>query len=203
MLKSILEKVEDYVEHILRERSPLYNAYHNLAHTRDVVHSSIEIGIGERLSPDEMEIVQIAAWFHDIGYIENPVGHEEVSAMYSSNFLNEENYPEDRIEKVIGCILATKVPQNPKTKLEKIVCDSDLNHLGRDNFSARNELFRKEQEFYRKRKLNEAEWLTSTIDFMTRHHFHSDYAEKNFLPVKQQNIKDLQHQLDLILNHSN
>jgi predicted metal-dependent HD superfamily phosphohydrolase len=202
MHKSIIEKVEEYVEQILRERTPVQNYYHNLYHTLDVVESSIEIGIGEKLSPDEMEMVQIAAWFHDIGYIEKPEGHEEVSAMYAGNFLNEENYPEERIAKVVGCILATKVPQKPKTKLERVVCDSDLNHLGRDKFSARNDYFRKEQEYHRNRKLTETEWLTSTIDFMTRHHFHSGFAINSFSKIKKKNIKDLQLQLDLILNQS-
>jgi len=202
MHKSTLEKVEEYVEHILRVKSPLNNTYHNLAHTRDVVQSSIEIGIGEKLTPAELEMVQIAAWFHDIGYIEKPEGHEEVSSMYASNFLNEENYPDDRIEKIIGCILATKIPQNPKTKLEQILCDSDLNHLGRKEFSVRNDYFRKEQEYYRKRKLSDTEWLASTIDFMTRHHFHSVYAVTNFSEIKETNIKELQNQLDQILDHS-
>ena len=203
MHKSILEKVEEYVKQILRDRTPVHNYYHNLSHTLDVVESSIEIGIGEKLSPDEMEMVQIAAWFHDIGYIEKPEGHEEVSAMYAGNFLNEENYPVDRIEKIVGCILATKVPQKPKTKLERVVCDSDLNHLGREKFSVRNDYFRKEQEYYRNRKLTETEWLTSTIDFMTRHHYHSGYAISNFSDIKKENIKELQHQLDLIMNQSN
>jgi predicted metal-dependent HD superfamily phosphohydrolase len=202
MHKSILEKVEEYVEQILRERTPVHNYYHNLSHTLDVVESSIEIGIGEKLSPDEMEMVQIAAWFHDIGYIEKPEGHEEVSAMYAGNFLNEENYPIDRIEKIVGCIFATKVPQKPKTKLEQVVCDSDLNHLGGEKFSVRNDYFRKEQEYYRNRKMTESEWLSSTIDFMTRHHYHSGYAINNFSDTKKENIKDLQQQLDLILNQS-
>jgi len=202
MHKSILEKVEEYAEHILREKSPLHNTYHNLAHTRNVVQSSIEIGLGEKLTPDEMEMVQIAAWFHDIGYIEKTDGHEEISAMYASNFLNEENYPEDRIEKIIGCILATKVPQNPKSNIEQIMCDSDLNQFGKDSFFVRNEYFRKEREFYLKRKLNDNEFISGTIDFMTRHHFHTNFANINFQETKRNNIKELQKQLDLILDQS-
>jgi HD superfamily phosphodiesterase len=202
MHKSILEKIEEYAEHILRERLPLHNTYHNLTHTKDVVQSCIEIGIGEKLTPDEMEMVQIAAWFHDMGYIENPEGHEEISAMYASNFLNEENYPEDRIEKIIGSILATKSPQNPKTKIEQVLCDSDLNHIGRDNFFIRNECFRKEKEFYRKRKLNDTEWISYTIDFIIRHQFRTFYAINIFEETRGKNIKELQQKLDLTLTQS-
>ncbi|MCX6169001.1 MAG: hypothetical protein NTX65_06670 [Ignavibacteriales bacterium] len=202
MHKSHLQKVEDYVLFILTERTPIQNRYHSVAHTQDVVNSSIEIGIGENLTPDEMEIVQISAWFHDIGYIDKSEGHEEISAMYASNFLSEENYPADRIEAVIGSIIATKVPQKPKNKLEKIICDSDLNHIGRKVFFERNDLFRIEYENQINRKLSEYEWITKTIDFITRHHFFTEYALKNFSAQKEINLKILQEQLDQIINQS-
>jgi hypothetical protein len=48
MHKSHLQQVEDYVLSILTERTPIQNKYHSVAHTRDVVNSSIEIGIGEK-----------------------------------------------------------------------------------------------------------------------------------------------------------
>jgi predicted metal-dependent HD superfamily phosphohydrolase len=201
MHKSILDSVEEYVEHILRDRTPVTNHYHNLVHTRDIVHSSIEIGIGEKLSPDELEIVQIASWFHDIGYVENPKDHEGISAMYASNFLNEENYPEENIVRIIACILATKTPQNPKTKLEQVLCDADLNHFGKEDFWTRNESFRKEQEHFQKRKLNDPDFFASSINFMNHHHYHTDYAINTFSKVKKANIKELQNQLDLILNN--
>lgn len=202
MHKSHLQQVEDYVLSILTERTPIQNKYHSVAHTQDVVNSSIEIGIGEKLTPDEMEIVQIAAWFHDIGYIEKSEDHEEISAMYVSNFLSVENYPADRIELIIGCILATKVPQKPKNKLEKIICDSDLNHIGRKIFFERNDLFRLEFENHMKRKLTEYEWIIKTIDFVTRHRFFTEYALKNFSEQKKENLRILQEQLDQIINQS-
>jgi predicted metal-dependent HD superfamily phosphohydrolase len=203
MHKSYLQKVEDYVLSILTERTPVQNTYHNPAHTKDVVSSSIEIGTAENLSQDEMEIIQIAAWFHDVGYIDKSESHEELSAMYASNFLTEENYPADKIDLIIGCILATKVPQNPKNKLEKIICDSDLNHIGRNTFFERNDLFRLEYENQMKRRLTEYEWMTKTIDFITRHLFFTDYALKNFSGQKKENLRVLQEQLDQIINRSN
>jgi predicted metal-dependent HD superfamily phosphohydrolase len=202
MHKSHLQKTEDYALSILKERTPINNRYHSVAHTQDVVHSSIEIGIGERLTPDEMEIVQIAAWFHDLGYIDKSEDHEEISAMYASNFLSEENYLPERIERVIGCILATKVPQKPNNRLEQVICDSDLNHIGRKIFFERNDIFRIEFENHLGRKLTEYEWITKTIDFITRHHFFTEYAIKNFSEQKKENLKILQEQLDQIISKS-
>lgn len=202
MHKSHLQKVEEYVLSILTERTPIQNTYHSLDHTKDVVRASIEIGIRENLNPDEMEMVQIAAWFHDIGYIEKTTGHEEISAMYASNFLTVEDYPSDRIDIIIACILATKVPQNPKNKLERIICDADLHHLGKKIFFERNDKFRTEIQNKEHRILSEYEWITKTIDFATRHHFFTDYAINNFSGQKEENLKLLQAQLDQIVSQS-
>ena len=202
MHKSHLQKVEEYVLSILNERTPTQNVYHSLDHTKDVVQASIEIGIKENLTPDEMEMIQIAAWFHDVGYIEKAEGHEEISAMYASNFLTEENYPSDRIDIIIGCILATKVPQSPKNKLEKIICDADLNHIGRKTFFEHNDKFRAEIQNNQHRILTEYEWITKTIDFVTRHRFLTNYAINNFSEQKKENLRLLQAQLEQILNQS-
>ncbi len=195
MHKQILAATEDYIISILSSKTPSCNTYHNLAHTEDVVGSSIEIGVGEMLTPDDLEMVQIAAWFHDLGYIEKTAGHEEVSAAYASEFLSGEHYHVERIEKIIGCIRATKVPQNPHNKFEQIICDADLNHIGRKTFLARNDLFRSEFEHYSNSKLTESEWLSKTIEFLNQHHFFTGYALKNFQPQKEKNIRALEEQL--------
>ena len=200
MHKSIVQKVEDYVKFLLMEKTPKGNYYHNLDHTKDVVNSAIEIALGEKVNPDELEIIQIAAWFHDTGYCEKPDGHEELSAMFASNFLSEENYSSEKIQEVVHCILSTKVPQNPKNHFQKIMCDADLNHLGRRTFFLRNDIFRMEIEYYKNRKLSDYEWLTMTLNFITGHQYFTDYAIKNFSNQKNANISILQAQLDKVLN---
>lgn len=196
MHKHILVTTEDYVRTILSSKTPAHNTYHNLAHTEDVVRSSIEIGVGEHLAPDDLELIQIATWFHDIGYVEKTAGHEEVSVSYATTFLSDDHYHADKIEKIIGCIRATKVPQNPHNKLEQIICDSDLNHIGRTTFFERNNLFRSEFEYYSHSKINEHDWLTKTIEFLNQHHFFTNYAIKNFNPQKEKNICILKEQLE-------
>lgn len=203
MDKSYLQKVEDYVLSILTERTPPKNIYHSIDHTKEVVAASYEIGTNENLTPSELELVQIAAWFHDLGYIEIAEGHEQISAMYASNFLTEVSYPSENIDLVIGCILSTKVPQKPKNRLEKILCDADLSHLGRKSFFERNDKYRAELQNYHHRVMTEYEWITKTIDFITRHRFSTDYAINNFSEQKKENIRLLQVQLDQHLNQSN
>ncbi len=181
---------------MLLERSPKHNLYHSLDHTKEVVNSAIEICRGEKRTEQEIEILTIAAWFHDLGYVEKTAGHEEISAMFASNFLINQNYDQNKIDVIIGCILATKVPQHPKNALEKIMCDADLNHLGRRSFIERNNLFRTEFEHYFGRKLTESEWLIKSIEFVTQHNYFTDYAQKTFSEIQNENLMLLQKQLD-------
>jgi len=198
MIKPFLQKVEDYVRSILETKTPPQNIYHDFTHTKDVAESSIEIGIGEKLTEEDLEIVQISAWFHDIGYIQKTKGHEKISIMYARDFLRDNHYPLEKTKKIIGCILATKVPQNPKNKLEKIVCDSDLNHIGRETFFERNDKYRVEYENYLGRKLTDYEWITKTIDFVSNHIFFTDYTQKKFSKQKEKNLRILRSQLQAV-----
>ncbi|KAF0151896.1 MAG: metal dependent phosphohydrolase [Ignavibacteria bacterium] len=192
----LLQLAEEYAVKIILERSPKQNLYHSIEHTKEVVNAAIEIAKGESVSEEDIEIVTLAAWFHDLGYVEKTAGHEEISAMFASNFLLNQNYDESKIEKVVGCIMATKVPQRPKNHLEKIMCDADLNHLGKKSFIGRNNLFRTEFEFYFKRRLTESEWLIKSIEFVSQHNFFTDYAQKTFSEIRNANLALLQLQLD-------
>lgn len=195
----LLQLAEEYASRMILERSPRQNLYHSLEHTKDVVNAAIEIAKGENLSNEGLEIVALAAWFHDLGYIEKTSGHEEISAMFASNFLIDQNYEQAKIDKVVGCIMATKVPQHPKNHLEKIMCDADLNHLGRKTFIDRNNLFRSEFEHYFKRRLTESEWLIKSIEFVSQHNFFTDYAQKTFSDIQSENLALLQQQLDSLI----
>lgn len=196
MENNLIKKVEEYVTSFLMERSPKQNLYHSLDHTKEVVAAVVEIGNGEKVSSDELELLTIAAWFHDSGYIEKTKGHEELSAMFASGFLSENNYPQEKIEKIVNCILATRVPQHPKNHLEKVLCDADLSHLGRTSFEKRNNMFRTEFEHYYGRKLTEHEWLIKTIEFLSQHNYFTDYAQNQFSAIQDDNLKLLQSQLD-------
>ncbi|MBI5730708.1 MAG: HD domain-containing protein [Ignavibacteriales bacterium] len=202
MLKSYLNSTRTYVLSILTTRTPVENFYHDVIHTNDVVQSVIEIGIGEKLSEDELEMIQIAAWFHDVGYIEKTDGHEKVSVEYARKFLTELQYPSNKIEIIIGAIFATKVPQRPKNKFEKILCDADLFHLGKETFFDRNDKYRVEYENHLGHKLSERDWLVKTIDFVKDQSFYTGYAKRNFTDQKNENLRLLNEQLQRITNNT-
>ena len=198
MQETCLNNVRNYVLSLLTTRTPIENFYHDVNHTKEVVQSVIEIGTGEKLSADELEIIQIAAWFHDVGYIEKTDGHEKISAEYARKFLTKLQYPAGKIEIIVGAIHATKVPQKPKDKFQKLLCDADLFHLGKETFFERNDKYRVEYENHLGQKLSERDWLIKTIDFIKDQNFFTDYVKSNFGDQKKENLKQLQEQLQQI-----
>lgn len=190
--KEILPEVEDYVRRIFKEQFKPEHIYHNISHTIDVVKAVEKIGKASDLSDDEMKLIKIAAWFHDIGYVETVDGHEEISVNYAKNYLTENHFPREKIEKIASAIMATKVPQSPKDKFEEILCDADLLHLGTEKFLERNELFRVELERRWGKTFSNYEWLKNTIDFVTSHKYFTRYVKDKYQSTKDDNLLLLQ-----------
>jgi HD superfamily phosphodiesterase len=202
MDNELLKKVEDYVTSILNSHSSPKNIYHDISHTLEVVAAAEEIGRASGLSDSDLEILLIAAWFHDIGYIDTVNGHEKKSIERAEKFLGNENYSEDKIAKVIGCIKATEMPQSPKSFIEEVLCDADLSHIGRKSFKNRNELYRSEIEARLGKKLSEYDFLKQSIDFFSHHTFFTDYARNEFNEMKSENLYKLQKKFRKLVKKS-
>ena len=162
--------------------------FHNLDHTLEVYRHALKIAAYENLTQRETEIIAIAALFHDTGNAETFDGHEEVGANNALLFLRQEDYPEKRITDVVNCIGATRTPQRPMNKLERVICDADLFHLGTKYFLMLNERLRTEWESHQNLYYSDLEWYGMNIDFLNDHDFHTAYGKQILEPVKQQNI---------------
>src|SRR5215210_2647058 len=109
--------------------------YHNVAHTLDVLNQAVDIAKSEGIEDEnDLLLLQISALYHDVGFLEIYTGHEEISCEVAGRELFDIGFSKEQIEKICGMIRATKVPQQPRTILEKIICDADLDYLGRDDF---------------------------------------------------------------------
>ena len=184
----ILNKVEIFVRELFSKKSLSDIIYHSISHTIEVVNVAEKIGLAEGISQSDLEIVLIACWFHDTGHINCCIGHEDYSSVYAKKYLEENYYPKENIEKIIGCIKATKVPQQPKNKLEEIVCDADLHHLGQTDIEERGELLRKEFELRGIKKISDHDWLKTSVDFFKNHKFFTEYAKSKFGLQKKHNL---------------
>lgn len=109
--------------------------YHGLHHVLDVVEAANRIAQAEHITDREsLDLLKTAALFHDIGFIATYSGHEEWGCRYVRNVLPRFGYLPKQIEAICGMIMATRVPQLPQNKLEEVLCDADLDYLGRDDF---------------------------------------------------------------------
>lgn len=188
MSSKILNEIENFIFNYYKENAPPENVYHNLAHTRNVVNAVREIGINSEISEADLEIVKIAAWFHDIGHIQVCEGHEEVSAEFANDYLTKIGYPQDSIKKVMDCILATRIPHNPHNLLEEIICDADIIHIGSKDFFDQSELLRIELERRENKKIPESAWLNKSLEFLEKNKFFTKFAKIKYDERKNSNL---------------
>jgi len=166
--------------------------FHNLLHTEEVV-SNVKLLTNElALSPEETEVVVIAAWFHDTGFSKTYSGHEEESKKLAKVFLEKLKYASSKIESILCCIDATKLPQQPENKYAEILCDADVFHIGTPNFFYKKMLLRRELELKNIRTTTELEWCKINLDFLEGHNFKTTYGKDVLEKGKQENIKKIQ-----------
>lgn len=191
-MSALIVEVEKYVFSLLSEKLHSNYLYHNLAHTQRVVEKTREISANLEVAEIDVENLEIAAWFHDVGFIESGDNHEEKSVKIAVDFLKSYKFTEDRLEIITGLILATKMNSVPKTNLEKILRDSDAAHLASKNFFNYNSLLRKEWEFVLGKKYTNKEWIALNLSFFTqKHRYYTDFALKNWSKAKEKNLSKI------------
>lgn len=196
MSNSILNKVEQYASDILKNEMSKELTYHNYDHTKMVVDSATVIGKGEQLSDADLEILIIAAWFHDLGYKDSYLAHEEKSKVLAEDFLKKENFSSDKIAKIAACILSTHVDATPSNQLEGILCDADMSHVYSSDYEEHALRLRQEWENTQNEKHTDTEWTKSNLNFISRHQFHSAFAKKNYQKAKNKVRDGLEKRLN-------
>ena len=192
MKNNLLLDVETYAVNFITRNVPKDYAFHDLQHTISVVEAVQKIGEEIKLGEEALEILQIAAWFHDMGYDQGREGHEERGCKYVANFLDPFNYPTDKLGKIQNCIRATHLNHIPETELEKIICDADLSHLGRRNYWDRCGRIRQELATTRDTVMTDEEWVSFELGFMQAHFFNTLVAQNLYGERKNKHIQKLE-----------
>lgn len=183
------------LERLSTELSPLL-CYHSLSHTRDGVVPAVErFGVWHGVDQESMLLLRTAAWYHDIGFVEQRVDHEVAGVRIAGTVLPGFGYNRSQIAAIGGMIMATKLPQTPQTMLEQLLADADLDGLGRSNFMERNRDLRLELEAFGFQTTDEA-WLSDQLDFLKSHQYWTAAARTLRDAGKQRNLAMLKQQLD-------
>ena len=189
--KYLLRQFSDIQEIVLdklEKELPEFLYYHNVKHTIDVVTQAELIGYGEGVSDEDILLLKTAALFHDAGQIQGSKDHEDRGAALAKEELPKFGYTEQHIEMIEKLIMATKLPPNPRTILEKIMCDADLDYLGRADFiPVSNTLFEELKAQNIITNLND--WNKLQVKFLSGHQFFTRTANSLREVNKQQQIE--------------
>jgi predicted metal-dependent HD superfamily phosphohydrolase len=170
------EKARKYILDRIEKELPSFLYYHSYTHVLDVYDSVQTLAALEGFTGEDLTLLKTAALFHDAGFIIRLFDHEIVGCGIVRDTLPEFGYNQSQIDKICGMIMATKIPQTPYNKLEEIICDADLDYLGRDDFNKiGNSLFRelKHQSLIN----NEEDWNNLQLKFLSKHQYFTKSAK--------------------------
>ena len=164
--------------------------YHGKRHTLDVLNITEELCSIEKIDRYHTVLLKTAALLHDIGFTRNNQNHEQIGCEITREFLPTFGYTNGEIEIICSMIMATKIPQSPKNIFEEIICDADLDYLGRDDFFKIGDSLYQELVAYNILKDKET-WNQIQVSFIGKHSYFTESNRERREPVKQAYLEKL------------
>lgn len=186
---SLLRQASDFIFNLFKEKLTDSHVYHDYNHTRETVKACKEFCKHYNLKEEETELLFLAAWFHDAGYAESYLNHEEKSIEIAREFLTGHDYPEEKQQRVFTLILATRQHHKPADLLEEIIHDADIVHVGKKSFFSKSELLRIEWELLLNKIYTDLEWERLQMEFLQSANFYTDYGIKEYSETRNKNIE--------------
>lgn len=197
---NIINQAEDFVQRLFKDKLSDSFSYHNFNHTSSVVEAVKTIAKAQSVSEEELELLLLAAWFHDVGYTKGCERHEAKSILIAEAFLKERNYNTDDIAKIASLINATLKAYIPVNDLEKIIRDADYYHLANKDYLASSESLKVELKKTMNLDFTDLQWATENLNFLRNHNFYSDYALQYWQVKKEKNIQRILKRISQIEN---
>ncbi len=168
--------------------------YHGVHHTISALQVCTAYLKDAKITGHKAKLLRIGILLHDIGFTVSEVDHEKESAKIGEQLMTEYNFSDKDIQTVKGLIMATRLPQSPNNDLEKIICDVDLDYLGRnDYFTIASQLYKELKSFSLIDK--KSNWNKIQLKFLEAHKYHTDFALKNRQNQKEKRITELKQLL--------
>ncbi|OPC56575.1 HD domain-containing protein [Elizabethkingia miricola] len=192
---TLVQKAGFFIENLFKDKlSPAF-LYHNYKHTQEVVANADILANADNLNEEEKEILLVACWFHDSGYTEDIMLHEEKSCEIAAEFLKAEGVNEDFIRRVKELIMSTKICCKPDNRIENIIRDADSSHLASEDYFTYSDNLRKEWEQTLGKNFSKKKWNLDNLRFFRFHQFNTDYAKQNWNPIKEKNLQKIENML--------
>ncbi len=168
------KKIYDAIRSLVLDKMknlPADLTYHSIEHTLDVEKQAVRIALSEKVSSkEEIFLLKVACLYHDIGFLTIYIGHEKAGCKLVKEELPGLGFTKEQVNIICGLIMATRIPQTPLTRLERIICDADLDYLGRNDYpTISHNLFLELKA--RKMIKTEIEWFRIQAGFLKMHKY--------------------------------
>jgi hypothetical protein len=184
-------KAKQYIINRLHAELNPYIVYHNLDHSLSVYRAAENLANLEKINAKDRLLLLTAALYHDSGMLTDYDNHEEESVRICKNVLPDFGYSPEDIATISRLILKTKVFEKAECILENIICDADLDYLGRDTFFIQSTKLRYEWKLMGKHDYNLVEWLSIQVNFLEKHQFQTRSAQLLRNKTKQNIIYEI------------
>lgn len=181
----------DYIVAKLSESLPPDLYYHGTHHTiTDVISAVRSHADAAGVNGNDLLLLETAAYYHDCGYLKQYYFNEPIAVDIMAEALPGFGYSPDQIEIISRIIMATQLPQKPTSFLDEIMCDADLDSLGRDDFFITSHCLRLELAAYGQ-PTNIYEWYEKQLDFLQSHTYFTEAARGARGAGKKRNIEEI------------
>jgi uncharacterized protein len=189
------EKTEAFALSLLKANLSPSLLYHNIDHTLDVLDAAMKISAAEKLPEEDVRLLRIAVLFHDAGFIHVYKNHEETGCEMAREYLPRFGFTEEQIALICEMIKSTKIPQDPKSLLDQIISDADLDYLGRPD------VYIIAAKLHEEMRLHDeitdiTHWIPFQIKFLQKHHYFTTYSRQLREPAKNIYLQELIEQLE-------
>jgi len=195
MIQSDWEGVKKHIlGRLSRELAPELT-YHGVHHTRDDVLPAAErLATISCLDDEQTLLLRTAALFHDVGFLERYLDNELLAVRIAEDTLPRFAFSDRQIALIGHIILATRLPHRPASFLQALMCDADLDSLGREDFLTTSHNLRKELGVFDE-EIDLGEWYRRQLDFLQQHTYFTTAAQSLRNRGKQDNILRLRRRL--------
>lgn len=181
----------------LEAKLPQNLSYHGLWHTKDVYRAATDFVRYYELQGDEAIILETAALYHDCGFLRVYRNHEEEGCKIAAEVLPHFGYTENLVHAINQLIMATKIPQTPLNFLSELICDSDLDYIGGENYDKIASLLFEEFKEYHI-VTTELQWFEMQAGFLSSHNFFSSFSKEFRDPGKLKNLEKVKNTLQTL-----
>jgi uncharacterized protein len=189
------EEAAAFIKAKLKQELPEGRTYHSYGHTMDVHNAAVDIAKREGVNGEDLQLLRTAALFHDSGFLQVDLEHEEASCRIVRKHLPGFGYTPEQVEKICAMIMATKIPQSPHDQLSRILCDADLDYLGRDDFFHIGNTLFEELKSYGVVS-SEREWNELQLRFLETHQYFTRTNKNGREQIKQQHLVQVKRWLE-------